>query len=144
VVPSGRLAAERANQLSEISVVSGDRCPGADSCKTPQTRTPRIGGFILKTVNRGVIAQGGTEGFHANNMRSAMKKKIWAFVDGRKYKCVSQKTHKAKSAERIRLVVMQSSCPDCGEIFLQTITLKGLENPDNLSRSCRKCRSGPL
>lgn len=70
-----------------------------------------------------------------------MKLKLIVFINGQRYESVATKKHKTKAGHMVRLIVMESYCPDCAEKFETCTTLKRLERTGALNRRCDKCKS---
>jgi Zn finger protein HypA/HybF involved in hydrogenase expression len=69
-----------------------------------------------------------------------MKSKIVAFIGYQRFKCIGKKDSSTKNGRPIRLLIMQSYCPDCGKRFETTITKRALKNNRSLNRRCEKCK----
>jgi hypothetical protein len=70
-----------------------------------------------------------------------MKSKIVAFIGYQRFKCIGIKDASTKNGRPIRLLKMQSHCPECGKPFVTTITKRALRNNRSLNRRCEKCKN---
>jgi hypothetical protein len=69
-----------------------------------------------------------------------MKNNIVAFIGYQRFKCIGKKDSSTKNGRPIRLLIMQSYCPDCGNKYETTITKRALINNRSLNRRCDKCK----
>ena len=68
-----------------------------------------------------------------------MKDRIVVFVGYQRFKCIGDKTIINENREKIRLLIMQSYCPDCGKRFETTTTKWALRVNRPLIRRCDNC-----
>jgi hypothetical protein len=72
-------------------------------------------------------------------MRKEMKNKIVAFVGYQRFKCIGEEVAYTEDHRRIRLLIMQSYCPDCGKQFVQRRTKRALKDSHFWCRRCDDC-----
>ena len=62
------------------------------------------------------------------------------FFGYQRFKCIGRKRSVTKDGRKIRLLIMQSYCPDCGKTFETTVTKRALIYNRSLNRRCDDCK----
>jgi hypothetical protein len=68
-----------------------------------------------------------------------MEDNIVVFVGYQRFKCIGSKNIVTEDHQKIRLLIMQSYCPDCGKKFETTTTKRALRDNRPLCRRCDNC-----
>ena len=105
----------------------------------PFSKTTNDPFFVNGSTCQRMVTQIVIVGRYQYREERIMADDIVAFVGYQRFKCIGSKIIVTEDHQKIRLLIMQSYCPDCGKRFKTTTTTRALRDNRALCRRCDNC-----